>query len=54
VPADSEPLLRETAKRCFHQAAVRREGLRAEDWLHYGLLFGEGGSQLHRRLRLEL
>ncbi|CAK9089268.1 unnamed protein product [Durusdinium trenchii] len=54
VPAESEHLLQETAKRCFQQASVRREGIRSEDWLHFGLLSTTSPWHLNRRVRREL
>eukprot|EP00439_Symbiodinium_sp_Y106_P049076 s1348_g6.t1 len=58
VPADFEDLLRESGRRCFQQAAVRKEGIRSEDWVHFGLLLVSSPSAptqlLNRRLRREL
>ncbi|CAE7753044.1 unnamed protein product, partial [Symbiodinium pilosum] len=58
VPADFQDLLRESARRCFHQAAVRKEGIRSEDWVHFGLLSVSSPAAptqlLNRRLRREL
>eukprot|EP00927_Polykrikos_kofoidii_P026685 TRINITY_DN23735_c0_g1_i1.p1 TRINITY_DN23735_c0_g1~~TRINITY_DN23735_c0_g1_i1.p1 ORF type:complete len:1215 (+),score=117.84 TRINITY_DN23735_c0_g1_i1:148-3792(+) len=59
VPADFERLLCESALRCYRQAVVRDDGIRVEDWVHFGLLLTSSPSHLahhflNQRLRREL
>lgn len=59
VPAELEHLLEATARRCYRQAAVRPQGIRVEDWVHFGLLLTSAPSHLahhllNQRLRREL
>eukprot|EP00930_Biecheleria_cincta_P083811 TRINITY_DN7331_c0_g1_i2.p1 TRINITY_DN7331_c0_g1~~TRINITY_DN7331_c0_g1_i2.p1 ORF type:complete len:880 (-),score=145.83 TRINITY_DN7331_c0_g1_i2:316-2955(-) len=59
VPSDYDKLLQESARRCYQQAAVRKGGIRVEDWVHFGLLLASSPSALahqllNRRLRQEL
>mmetsp|Transcript_96574 Transcript_96574/g.273003 ORF Transcript_96574/g.273003 Transcript_96574/m.273003 type:complete len:1026 (+) Transcript_96574:134-3211(+) len=50
VPQEFERLLTESALRCYHQAVVRDDGIRVEDWVHFGLLLISAPSHLAHHL----
>jgi len=59
LPAELEPLLRRSARRCYQQAVLRDCEIRVEDWIHFGLLIAAAPSPLahhllNQRLRQEL